>query len=84
MDVEKRTLRPSPSQLQITLSRVFIHTHTHSPAHTRMPPCRLQHKNEVPSVVVMFFDLEWQAEDWSTREAECAELINGIRCVLSL
>jgi len=38
-----------------------------------------KHKEAVPSVVVIFFNLEWQAEDWATREEECADLINGIR-----
>lgn len=38
-----------------------------------------KHRNTVPSVVVAFFDLDWQAEDWETREAECAKTINELR-----
>eukprot|EP00038_Savillea_parva_P000401 m.95974 g.95974 ORF g.95974 m.95974 type:complete len:1226 (+) comp10134_c0_seq1:244-3921(+) len=38
-----------------------------------------KHKEQIPSVVVIFFNLEWQAENWATRESECADLINGIR-----
>ena len=38
-----------------------------------------KHKSEVPSVVVMFFDLEWQADDWSAREVRlcCCAMLSG-------
>jgi hypothetical protein len=38
-----------------------------------------KHKNVVPAVVVVFFDLEWGAEDWEKQQAECAATINDLR-----
>lgn len=38
-----------------------------------------KHKTAVPSVVVAFFGLEWGADDWSKREAECAATIKALR-----
>ena len=38
-----------------------------------------KHKHLVPAVVVVFFDLEWSAENWDERQAECAEVMKTLR-----
>eukprot|EP00041_Stephanoeca_diplocostata_P028161 m.788348 g.788348 ORF g.788348 m.788348 type:complete len:1358 (-) comp23316_c0_seq8:298-4371(-) len=42
-----------------------------------------KHKHVVPSVVVAFFDLEWQDENWTDREASCAKVINELRSAMN-
>eukprot|EP00040_Diaphanoeca_grandis_P015772 m.80876 g.80876 ORF g.80876 m.80876 type:complete len:639 (-) comp25358_c0_seq2:213-2129(-) len=41
-----------------------------------------KHRSCIPSVVVVFFNLDWQSEDWATREAECAKTINELRTAM--
>eukprot|EP00051_Salpingoeca_urceolata_P018517 m.260293 g.260293 ORF g.260293 m.260293 type:complete len:1229 (-) comp19214_c0_seq2:102-3788(-) len=38
-----------------------------------------KHLNEVPSVVVLFVELEWAADDWDTHQTACAEAIAKLR-----
>ena len=38
-----------------------------------------KHRTMIPSVIVVFFDLEWGAEDWESRTAECAAVVSGLR-----
>lgn len=42
-----------------------------------------KHKNVIPSVVVAFFDLEWQDENWTDREAHCAKVIDELRSAMN-
>eukprot|EP00049_Salpingoeca_infusionum_P002963 m.61688 g.61688 ORF g.61688 m.61688 type:complete len:1205 (-) comp11877_c0_seq3:651-4265(-) len=39
----------------------------------------VKHAQTIPAAVVVFFELEWQAEDWSERLKECASLLAQIR-----
>ncbi len=38
-----------------------------------------KHLNLVPSLVVVFFDLDWDEPNWKERQMECATKIDLIR-----
>ena len=37
--------------------------------------------HQIPSLVVFFFDLDWDDPQWEQKETECASKIQVIRCV---
>ena len=39
-----------------------------------------KHLHAIPAVVVLFFELEWDADNWQARQAECARTIKETRC----
>lgn len=39
----------------------------------------LKHLNQIPGVLVMFYDLEWDDPAWKSKHAECANLIQTTR-----
>ena len=45
-----------------------------------------KHTQEVPSVLVVFFDLDWKDPDWDAKMLECASRVEVVRllcyCVL--
>eukprot|EP00039_Didymoeca_costata_P027080 m.17354 g.17354 ORF g.17354 m.17354 type:complete len:1140 (+) comp5999_c0_seq1:417-3836(+) len=38
-----------------------------------------KHTTAIPSVVVIFFNLEWEAPDWEERKLECTKQVNAVR-----
>ena len=38
-----------------------------------------KHQNEVPAVVVIFFDLDWDDVMWKERQMECATRVEIVR-----
>ena len=40
-----------------------------------------KHLEEVPSVVVIFFDLDWDENMWKERQMECATKVEIVRLV---
>lgn len=46
-----------------------------------------KHLEELPAVVAVFFELEWNESDWEEKAAECAERVDRVRyahCVLMI
>ncbi|KAK4015014.1 Trafficking protein particle complex subunit 11 [Daphnia magna] len=41
-----------------------------------------KHLNQIPGVLVLFYDLEWEDPSWKAKHAECAHLIQTIRMKL--
>ena len=42
-----------------------------------------KHLNQVPSVAVIFIDLEWNSADWNERKQECAARVQAVRAALN-
>ena len=38
-----------------------------------------KHLNQIPGVLVLFYDLEWDDPAWKAKHAECAHLIQTTR-----
>lgn len=41
-----------------------------------------KHLHEVPAVVVVFFELDWDEQLWNEKRMECATLVEVIRYIL--